>query len=156
MLRLSKLTDYSTVIMSHMARRPWEVYSAAGMAAAIGVAATTASKILKTLARGKLVQSVRGAKGGYMLARAPEQISIAEVIDAMEGAFGLTECSVHPGVCCQEARCPSRENWQRLNQVVRRVLDGVTLADMSQARFVPAAPTVTGKRRPRAASRATT
>ena len=133
MLRLSKLTDYSTVILFHMARRPSDVYSSAGVAAAIGLAATTTAKILKTLARQKLVHSVRGAKGGYMLARPPEQISIAEVIDAMEGSFGLTECGAHPGQCCREAACPSRENWQRLNAVVRRVLDGVTVADMSGA-----------------------
>ncbi|OHC68923.1 MAG: SUF system Fe-S cluster assembly regulator [Rhodocyclales bacterium GWA2_65_20] len=153
MLRLSKMTDYSTVIMAYMARRPQDVYSAAGLAAAIGVAATTASKILKTLARGKLVQSVRGAKGGYMLARAPEQISIADVIDAMEGSFGLTECSIHDGLCAQESACPSRRNWQRLNQIVRGVLDGVTLADMSQA-SLPVA-TVRAASHARAANRTT-
>jgi FeS assembly SUF system regulator len=131
MLRLSKMTDYSTVIMSHMAKRPWDVYSAAELAAAVGVAATTASKILKTLARHELLTSVRGAKGGYMLARPPEQISIADVIAAMEGSVALTECSVHLGLCPQEVRCPSRNNWQRLNQMVRSILTGVTLADMS-------------------------
>lgn len=131
MLRMSKLTDYSTVILFHMARSPADVFSAAGVATAIGLAPTTTAKILKTLARRGLVRSMRGAKGGYTLARPPESISIAEVIDAMEGSFGLTECSAHPGLCCREAACPSRENWQRLNAVVRRVLDGVTVADMS-------------------------
>ncbi|MDD5248342.1 MAG: SUF system Fe-S cluster assembly regulator [Rhodocyclaceae bacterium] len=131
MLRLSKMTDYSTVIMSYMATRPWEVFSAAELAAAVGVAATTASKILKTLARHDLLRSVRGARGGYMLARPPEQISIADVIAAMEGSVALTECSVHLGLCPQEFRCPSRNNWLRLSQMVRNVLTGVTLADMT-------------------------
>lgn len=138
MLRLSKLTDYSTVIMSYMARMPWDVHSAAGLAAAVGVAPTTASKILKTLARRQLVRSVRGAKGGYVLARAPEEISVAEVIEAMEGEFGLTECCVRAGLCGQECACPTRMNWQRVSQMVHGVLAGVTLADMSRATGMPA------------------
>ena len=133
MLRLSKLTDYSTVIMSYMAREPWDVHSAAGVAAAVGMAPTTASKILKTLARRQLVRSLRGAKGGYVLARPPAQISVAEVIDAMEGEFGLTECCVHAGLCAQECACPTRGNWQRVSRMVHGVLAGVTLADMSRA-----------------------
>ncbi|MBI4985716.1 MAG: SUF system Fe-S cluster assembly regulator [Rhodocyclales bacterium] len=130
MLRLGRLTDYSTVILFHMAGQPWRVYSAAGVAAAVGLPGATVAKILKTLAREHLVHSMRGAKGGYVLARPPAQISVAAVIDAMEGPFGVTECSAHPGRCGQEAGCPSRENWQRLNLIVRRVLDGVSLADM--------------------------
>lgn len=151
MLRLSKLTDYSTVILCHMARQPWDVYSAAGVASAVGLATTTAAKILKTLARENLVHSLRGARGGYMLARAPEQISISAVIEAMEGSFGLTECNAHPGLCCLEAGCPSRENWQRVNLIVRRVLDGVTLADMSAPAPLPSRAT---SQRRRAADRA--
>lgn len=138
MLRMSKLTDYSTVIMSYMARQPRDVHSVTEMAAAVGVAAPTTSKILKTLARRDLVQSLRGAKGGYRLSRPPEQISIAEVIDAMEGPFGVTECSAVAGLCAQEAGCPLQRNWQRLNQVIRQALDRVTLADMSRPSFRPA------------------
>lgn len=137
MLRMSKLTDYGTVIMSHMARRPHDVHSVSSMAAAVGVAAPTTTKILKTLARNDLVQSRRGAKGGYMLSRPPEQISIAEVIDAMEGPLGMTECGAVTGLCAKEASCPLRENWQRLNQVIRRTLDQVSLAEMSGPAFRP-------------------
>ena len=141
MLRLSKLTDYSTVIMAYMAREPGNVHSVAKMSAVLGVAAPTASKIMKTLARRDLVQSLRGANGGYMLSRPPEQISIADVIDAMEGPIGVTECSVVAGLCAQEAGCPIRDNWRHLNQVVRHTLGGVTLADMNQ---IPAASVVNG------------
>jgi FeS assembly SUF system regulator len=132
MLRLSKLTDYSTVIMSYMAQEPGGVHSAAQMAAALGIAAPTASKILKMLARGDLVLSQRGAKGGYLLARPPEQISIAEVIAAMEGPLGVTECSIVTGLCALEADCSIRNHWRHLNQVVRHSLDQVTLADMNR------------------------
>lgn len=137
MLRLSKLTDYGTVIMSYMARRPTGLHSAADIALALGVTLPTASKILKRLARAELVQSVRGVQGGYRLSRSPEQISITEVIDALEGPFGVTECSAVVGLCSQEAGCPIRGHWQGLNQLIRHTLDRVTLADMSHPRLRP-------------------
>ena len=132
MLRLSKLTDYSTVIMSYMAREPGDIYSVAQMAAALGMATPTASKIMKMLARRGLVQSLRGTKGGYLLARPPEQISIAEVIDAMEGTLSVTECSIRKGQCAREAGCSIRNNWRDINRVIRQKLDQVTLADMNR------------------------
>lgn len=137
MLRLSKLTDYGTVMMSYMARRPSGLHSATDIALGLGVTLPTASKILKRLARAKLVQSVRGAHGGYRLSKSPEQIPITEVIDALEGPFGMTECSVVSGLCSQEAGCPIRGQWQSLSQLIRRTLDRVTLADMSRPRYRP-------------------
>jgi len=137
MLRLSKLTDYGTVIMSHMARRPAGLHSAGEIALALGVAAPTVSKVLKRLTRAELLQSVRGAQGGYRLARAPERISVADVIDALEGPIGITECSAIVGLCAQEAFCPVRGHWQWLNRIVRHSLDRVTLAEMSRARWRP-------------------
>jgi FeS assembly SUF system regulator len=137
MLRLSKLTDYGTVIMSHMARLPDGLHSAADIALALGVTSATTSKILKRLARAELVLSVRGAQGGYRLSRSPEQISVSDVIDALEGPFGVTECSVVAGRCSQEAGCPIRANWQGLNQLIHHALHDVTLADMSRPRSQP-------------------
>jgi len=141
MLRLSKLTDYGTVILAHMARRPDDVYSVADMATALGLAPPTASKVLKTLARRGLVTSRRGSLGGYLLARPPAQISIADVVDAMEGPFGLTECSVASGLCAKEDHCQIRTQWQGLNGIVRQALGGVTLAALSAV--APAAPPAT-------------
>jgi len=149
MLRLSKLTDYGTVIMTHMARQPARVYSAAEVACAIGVAVPTASKILKTLARENLLQSLRGAHGGYLLSRPPGEISIAEVIDAMEGPVGVTECSATVGLCAQEGSCSLRGNWQRVNQIIRRVLSDLTLADMAQPVFQPVDVVALRARQPR-------
>ncbi|MFY9329175.1 MAG: SUF system Fe-S cluster assembly regulator [Georgfuchsia sp.] len=133
MLRLSKLTDYSTVIMSYMAKKPEDIYSAAQMASALGIGAPSTSKILKKLVRHGLVQSLRGVKGGYLLARPPQQISIAEVIDAMEGPLGVTECSIEVGLCAQEANCTISHSWRHLNQVIRQSLDQVSLADMNHS-----------------------
>lgn len=133
MLRLSKLTDYGTVILSYMARRPEDVYSVAETASAVGLTPPTASKILKALAKRDLVQSRRGSKGGYVLSRPPGEISIAEIIDAMESPFGLTECGAAAGLCGKEDLCRIRGHWQYINQIVRGTLAHVTLSDMNQA-----------------------
>jgi len=138
MLRLSKLTDYGTVAMAHFARHPDRIHAAAELAVSIGVAMPTASKILKMLARADLLRSVRGARGGYMLARPAGEISVAEVIDAMEGPIGVTECSAIPGLCAQEGSCSIRGNWQRINRVIHDALDQMALTELAQPAFKPA------------------
>ena len=92
MLRLSKLADYGTQVMTYMARDQ-AVHSASEVAAGLGIAVPTVSKILKMLARKNLVASMLGANGGYTLARQPQAISIAAIIDAMDGPISITECS---------------------------------------------------------------
>ncbi len=130
MLRMSKMADYGTVILSAMAREPEQLRSAAELAAAIHVPASTVSKVLKILAREGLIVSLRGAKGGYLLARPPAQITIVEIIDAMDGPVGMTECSITPGLCSQEAECAVRANWLRVNRAVLHVLRQITLDQM--------------------------
>lgn len=132
MLRLSKMADYGTVVMTTIAREPDRVHSATELAARIGLGVPTVSKILKTLAGKGLVESVRGAKGGYLLPRSPAKISIAQVISAMDGPIGMTECSTMPGLCSQESDCTIRSNWLRINRVIRQALEEVTLAQMTQ------------------------
>jgi FeS assembly SUF system regulator len=132
MLRISKLADYATVVMTAMAREPDAVHSAAGLSARLDVAAPTMSKILKMLAREELVVSVRGASGGYRLRAPPSEISVAQVIRAMDGPIGMTECSSIPGLCSQEKRCTVRDNWMRVNEIVLGVLQGITLEQMTR------------------------
>ena len=81
MLRISKLTDYGTLILAHMAGLPDRVHSATGLAETLGLGLPTVSKVLKTLGRHALVTSQRGAHGGYVLSRPATQISVANVID---------------------------------------------------------------------------
>ncbi len=131
MLRLSKLTDYGVVVMAHLARQPERPHTAAEIAAALPLGAPTVSKLLKLLARGGLLVSQRGAKGGYVLAREAKQISVAQVIDALEGPIALTEC-VLPGVCRQAENCGVRDNWVKLSGTVYHALDGVSLAEMAR------------------------
>ncbi|MBL0142448.1 MAG: SUF system Fe-S cluster assembly regulator [Betaproteobacteria bacterium] len=132
MLRLSKMADYGTVVMTTIAREPDRVHSAAELASRTGLGVPTVSKILKTLAGKGLVESLRGAKGGYLLPRSPARISIAQVITAMDGPIGMTECSTMPGLCSQESDCTIRSNWLRINRVIRRALEEVTLAQMAK------------------------
>lgn len=130
MLRLSKLTDYATVILSHMARGGGQTHAAMEIAAATGIALPTVSKLLKLLVNANVLVSTRGAKGGYALARAPEKISVAAVISALEGPIALTECSISHQGCEQASGCDIRGNWSLINQAIQHALESVTLADM--------------------------
>jgi FeS assembly SUF system regulator len=133
-IRLSKLADYGIVIMTTMARHPEGCHNAPEIAAQSHVPLPMASKILKGLARAGLLASHRGAKGGYGLARSAERISVAEIIAALDGPIALTACIEDgPGECEIEALCPARANWQRINDAIRHALDGITLAEMTQA-----------------------
>lgn len=132
MLRMSRLADYATVVMARLARDPQRVQSATEIAAHVGVASPTVSKVLKMLARHQLVMSVRGARGGYRLARSCAEISVAEIIDSVDGRSALTECGTAPGLCEYEKRCSVRGNWQSISRVVREALERITLAQMTQ------------------------
>jgi FeS assembly SUF system regulator len=127
MLRLSKLADYGTQVMAYMAMDQ-SVHSASEVAASVGVALPTVSKILKMLVRSGLLASVMGAKGGYMLARHPSKISIAEIIDAMDGPISITECST--STCSRESTCSTRSKWQGINHIILGALEKVNLAEM--------------------------
>jgi len=130
MLRLSKLTDYATVILSHMAKDGMKVHAAMEIAAITGIALPTVSKILKLLVNADVLVSTRGAKGGYALARVPEKISVAAVISALEGPIALTECSISQQGCEQASGCEIRGNWSLINRAIHQALESVTLADM--------------------------
>lgn len=130
MLRVTKLTDYATVVLTVLAAEPATVLSAAGLAERAGLEVTTVSKLLKPLAQAGLVESFRGAAGGYRLARGPADINLVEIVEAMEGPLAMTECSVHGGACGIERSCSVRGNWRRINDVVVAALREVTLAQM--------------------------
>lgn len=132
MLRMSKLADYGTVVMASMARDPQALHSAAGLAERLSIGAPTVSKVLKILAREGLVVSMRGARGGYKLPSAASAISVAQIIRAMDGPIGMTECSTTPGLCVQERHCTIRANWKRVNDIILDVLQGITLEQLNR------------------------
>ena len=130
MLRLSKLTDYATVILSYLAREDNQLHAALEISKATGIAQPTVSKILKLLVKAKVLSSTRGAKGGYVLAREAKLITVASVISALEGPIALTECSISQHNCEQATGCDIRGNWGMINQAIQKALDSVTLADL--------------------------
>lgn len=155
MLRISKLTDYATVILAQLAADERRRRTAAEVAAATGIGLATVGKLLKELQRAGLVASTRGAHGGYSLARPPGAISAADIIDAVEGPVGLTECATTPGVCGIEASCRVGRSWQRVNAAIRRALAEVTLSQLAGHDAAPLpAPDFAAALQPRAALRA--
>lgn len=131
MLKLSRMTDYGVVILSQMAHGGDALTTAPEMAQATGLPAPTVSKILKSLARGDLVVSHRGMRGGYALSRAPEAISVAAIIEALEGPVALTACiEASDSQCNVASLCPIRGGWEKVNNAIRQALESVSLAEL--------------------------
>lgn len=143
LIKLSRLADYSIVLMTQLAARPGSLMQAPDMALVTGLPVPTVAKTLKRLAQAGLVESQRGAKGGYALVRDAAEIPVTEIIVAVDGPIALTECTVDAdGVCDIEALCPTRTNWKKINDAVVGALRGISLADMTpqMAPFVPHRP----------------
>lgn len=135
MFRLSKTTDYGIVLMAQLASEPERAsQNARELAASCDLPVPMVSKILKGLAREGLLASHRGSKGGYQLARPPEQLPVSEMIRVLEGPVALTDCAIGPALCAHETLCAVREPWQVISRVVERALADVTLADLVKRR----------------------
>lgn len=134
MLRLAKLTDYAIVLLAHMARQGHVcVHSAVELADGTGVPLPTVQKVMKSLTQASLTLSVRGARGGYSLARDPAQIRLVEVIEAVEGRVALTACSAGDGeACSDEAHCQVSGHWPVINRAVRAALEQVSVLELSR------------------------
>ena len=143
MFRLSKTTDYGIVLMAQLAGETRHAtrggagnraQNARELALASELPVPMVSKILKALTREGLLVSQRGSKGGYSLARAPEDLTVAEMIRVLEGPVALTDCAIGPSLCEHETVCAVREPWQVISRVVEGALADVTLADLVQQR----------------------
>lgn len=131
MLRLSKMTDYGLVILHYLADHDNTVLSAAAIASDVKLALPTVSKILKLLVNAELVRSVRGSHGGYQLFRPAKNITIPDVIMALEGSMpALTDCSHAQRKCEHDAFCQLRDNWNIINQTIMRTLQNISLQDL--------------------------
>jgi FeS assembly SUF system regulator len=131
MLRISKLTDYATVILARLAAEPTRRFTAGQLASQTRLAAPTVSKLLKQLHRRGLVNSTRGLRGGYLLARPAIEINAAQILDALEGPMALTECASSESHCCIEASCLVGRAWKRVNLAIRRSLQEITLLELA-------------------------
>jgi FeS assembly SUF system regulator len=131
MLRMGKLTDYATVVLASLAQQPHDFCAAAELAEKTHLSLPTVSKLLKELQRSGMVISSRGAQGGYRLARSPELITAAQILDVFEGPVAITECSTATSQCGIEKLCRVSSAWQRINAAIRRALDDVTLHQLA-------------------------
>ncbi|MCC6278472.1 MAG: SUF system Fe-S cluster assembly regulator [Oligoflexia bacterium] len=133
MLRLSKLTDYGIVLLTHFAKDSESVLTSTDLAERTRVPLPTVGKLLKLLTKGEILVSHRGSLGGYKLSREPRAISVHQVIHALEGAPQLTDCSVgESGNCDLEGGCPVQGHWTKLNLAIRKSLENLTLEDLTQ------------------------
>ncbi len=132
MIRLTNLADYGVVLMCHMAGAPTDLYSAVCLSKETGIPVPTVSKIMGALSKAGLLTSYRGLKGGFRLKRPPEDISVANIIEAVDGPIALTNCIEHaPGDCCYESLCSMKPHWQVINTVIRKGLAGITLDEIA-------------------------
>ena len=131
MIRLSRMADYAVLSMTYMAARPTITHNAVDVAHATGLPVPTVAKLLAKLARGGVLSSQSGARGGYALDRHPRDISMADVIIAIDGTIALTHCvKSGPTLCEVEAACPSRGGLQRVNKVLNDALSAVSLDEL--------------------------
>lgn len=135
MLRMSKLADYAFIILTQMATNVTQTWPATSLAQETTLPLPTVAKLMKLLSKHDLVSAQRGATGGYRLSRAPSEISIASIIEAVDGPISLTECA---GVAlgkeecdCAVEVCPIKEGWSRVNRAIRRSLEIVYLSDLA-------------------------
>ena len=147
MIRLAKLTDYGLVLMTVMARDGvTTVHTARDLAAKSRLPLPTVSKVLKQLLQSRLLTSQRGLKGGYVLAKEPAEISVAEIVTALEGPIALTECSTEStSMCDLEHSCPTKANQRIISQVMRGALEKVALSDLARPMQLTAIQDANGK-----------
>jgi len=136
MIKLGKLTDYAIIVMGQLAQGAAAASrSAHYLADKTGVPEPTVSKVLKALSRGDLVVSTRGAAGGYKLSKAADQISLAEIITALDGPIAIVACA--NGSCGEGcglwATCTAKSNWGRVNDVIKSALEGIKLTEIVKA-----------------------
>jgi FeS assembly SUF system regulator len=132
MLRVTKLTDYGIVILTCFAANRKNSYTAKDVAKTVSLPLPVVCKILKLLSRAGLLVSRRGINGGYDLARPPEEITIAAIIQALEGPIAVMGCTDANRGCDLEQRCPVRTNWQLINNAIQSAMGKITLAEMAQ------------------------
>ena len=129
MIRVKKLTDYAIVLMANLAEKgPESVHTVRELSEQSGLPATTVSKLLKQLQKAGWLGSARGIQGGYFLTQNPQKISLLELIEAFDGPLKITNCG---STCRIEKSCPTQNPWQRINQILKKTLSEISLADMS-------------------------
>lgn len=134
MIKLGKMTDYAVTLLVQLSREESDIAcSAPELALKTGISEPAVSKVLKQLARAGLLESSRGAAGGYKLAQDPAALSVCSVIEAIEGPISIVACVEGLGEGCKaEGQCPAKGRWDPVNAAIRNALQELTLADMAR------------------------
>jgi len=131
MIRVSRLADYAVVILSVMSSVSNDVMNSSSISRLSKLPEPTVSKILKLLGRANILQSKLGANGGYTLLKSPEEVSMSDILQAIDGPVSVTSCIDGAMPDCNLADfCTIRGRWDNVNKVLCDALDGITLADM--------------------------
>lgn len=133
MLRMSKLTDYSFVVLMDMAQDGGDVFhNSRDLASNTGLPVPTVSKILKVLAQRGILQAHRGVRGGYRLAVPPDNLTVGRIVEALEGPIVLTDCLKHDPdeQCCIHDGCVMRRRWEIVNEVINDALSSISLRQL--------------------------
>jgi len=147
-MQLTRAGDYAVRVMIHLASAPWGAVIRRGeIQERQGVPPAHLAKIIQALGRAKLVRTFRGAGGGVSLAVRSEEVNLRQVIEAVEGPIHLNRCLGRPGACPRDVFCTAHPVWQRIQEVLMRELDAVTVASLAapEALAGPAGPAGKGQ-----------
>lgn len=137
MFKINRITDYAVVILNTMCHKDvGTLFSATDLAERTAIPLPTVSKTLKLLAKGKILVSHRGVAGGYALTRTPKEITIAHILEAIEGPLALTACVEESEDDCNAiSYCPLSGQWETMNKGISNILNSVTMEDMAKPIF---------------------
>jgi FeS assembly SUF system regulator len=137
MLRISRLTDYAFILLTELSQAEEDVISGSSLADRTPLPLPTVRKVLKTLAQADVLESHQGAHGGYGLARPADEVSVADIVSAMEGSISVTLCCDDDEECEIEGVCPTSESWKIINEAIQTRLESLTLTDVQQGASSP-------------------
>lgn len=134
-LKLSTRGKYGLYAMVYLAQKAEEGPQPLRAIAQLGLPDHYLEQLLGSLRKAGLVTTVRGAQGGYQLAKPPDQISVGHIIDAMEGPLNLSECATECECECPRSEgCKTRRVWEYLTDSINRLLYSITLQDMLESK----------------------
>jgi FeS assembly SUF system regulator len=147
MLRLNRMTEYAIFVLGSLAHRHGDFLATAHLAELTGLAQPTVAKVSKTLLAADLVETQRGVRGGYRLTKSMADISLVDIVEAMEGPIALTDCVDGAQVQCAISNCCfMSSHWNHVNLAIRNALNDVSLEDLTdpaQLFPLPVSPSIT-------------
>ena len=147
MLRLNRMTEYAIFVLGVLAHRHGDVLATAHLAELTGLAQPTVAKVSKTLLAADLVETQRGVRGGYRLTKSPADISLVDIVEAMEGPIAVTDCVDGAQVPCVVSNCYfMSSHWNHVNLAIRNALNDISLEDLigpAQLFPLPVSPSIT-------------